>query len=60
MRTGQIENFTIASNGRGAHTIKAAKHVHDELTKAYATEGAQGVKKTLARLADEMSVDHFY
>jgi len=50
-----IRNFTRAANGGGAHTKKAAKHVHDQLTAPDAN-----VEKVLAELADGMNKGIFF
>ena len=54
------ENFTWATNGCGAHTIKAAKHVHDRLVKADNLGGKQGVIDELASLKIDLSKGKFF
>jgi len=49
-----IRNFTRASNGNGAHTKKAAKHVHDQLVKS------KNIEKTLSDLGRDMNNGIFF
>jgi RHS repeat-associated protein len=49
INTGR-KNFTVAENGNGAHTIKAAQHVHDTLKAAEKSGGKAGVESALPRL----------
>ncbi len=54
-----LRNFTWATNGRGAHTIKAAKHVWEKVMDA-APKGINAVEAALDKLGKEMSRDIFF
>ena len=55
----QNRDFTWATNGRGAHTIKAAKHVWEKVMDA-APKGINAVEAALDKLGKEMSRDIFF
>ncbi|HHU9586155.1 TPA: RHS repeat-associated core domain-containing protein, partial [Escherichia coli] len=54
-----IRNFTWATNGRGAHTIKAARHVWEKVMDA-APGGVDEVEKALSKLGQEMRRGKFF
>lgn len=54
-----LRNFTWARNGGGAHTIKAAQHVHEKIITA-APQGKDAVEEALNDLGKEMIKGKFY
>ncbi len=54
-----LRNFTWARNGGGAHTIKAAQHIHEKIITA-APQGKNAVKEALNDLGKEMIKGKFY
>lgn len=54
-----LRNFTWATNGRGAHTIKAAKRVWEKVMDAV-PGGVGEVEKALSKLGQEMKRGKFF